>query len=300
MNQPPLDIRLSPNYTTGRNGVTVKKLTFHHVVGSAESAISRFSNPSQQVSAHFVVAPNKIYCCVDTDNTAWTNGNWASNLESVTIEHAGDWRFGFRDEGVIQQSAILVAWLRTLYPSATPIRHRDVSQTACPGDLPVEEIWNRATQILNPPAPQPPVVLPAPKLTVIDVQNKIVVTNKDANLWDLSFTSYANAKSVKTLPKGTEVEVSATAKHPLGSTYYLTEYSFSKGIMNGINVVDVADKVITVPPTIPPVTPPVDPPKPPTKDQEQDNRLSKSEQGFKTLSDLVNKIVEWITSFKKG
>lgn len=153
----------SPNYTPGRAGTPVRHITFHHVVGPASSALTRFDDPSQQVSAHFVVGHDAIYCCVNTDDTAWCNGVWASNLESVTIEHEGDWRNGFRDENVLANSARLVAWLRTLYPSATPNRHRDIMPTICPGDLPVEEIWDRATAILNPPAPAPaPVPAPTP------------------------------------------------------------------------------------------------------------------------------------------
>lgn len=153
----------SPNYTPSRSGQPVRHITFHHVVGPASSALARFDNPSQQVSAHFVVGHDVIYCCVNTDDTAWCNGNWQSNLESVTIEHEGDWRNGFRDDRVINNSARLVAWLRTLYPSATPNRHRDIIATACPGDLPVEEIWTKASAILNPPAPKPvPVPAPAP------------------------------------------------------------------------------------------------------------------------------------------
>lgn len=145
---------ISPNYTEGRQGTPVRHITFHHVVGSAQSAINRFLNPAQQVSAHFIVAPDRVICMVNTDDTAWCNGNWSSNLESVTIEHEGDWRNGFRNEATINNSARLVAWLRTLYPTATPTRHRDIIATACPGDLPVEEIWNKATEILFPkPAP---------------------------------------------------------------------------------------------------------------------------------------------------
>lgn len=296
LNENELIVRLSPNYSPGRQGTPVRRIAFHHVVGTAESAVSKFANSSSQTSAHFVVAPNKVYCCVDTDNTAWTNGNWASNLESVTIEHAGDWRNGFRDEGVINQSARLVAWLRTLYPSATPIRHNQVASTACPCDLPVEEIWNRATEILNPPKPPAPTVPPATPIQITDVQNKIVVTSKDANLWDLNFNTWAEAKSVKVIPKGTEVEISAIAKHPLGSSYYMTEYSFSKGIKNGINVADCSDKVVVVPPVVPPVEPPVvtppitpEPPKPeePNLDQENNTLLK---QILAIVTEILNKI----------
>jgi hypothetical protein len=94
--------------------------------------------------------------------------------------------------------------------------------------------------------------------TITDITNRNVVTNKDAKLWDLSFNAWAEAKSVSVIPKGTVVEVSAIAKHKLGGTYYMTEYSFSKGIMNGINEKD-CDEIPTTP-VVPPVTPPVDPP----------------------------------------
>lgn len=278
LNENELDVRLSPNYSQGREGTPVRRIAFHHVVGTADSAVAKFSNSASQTSAHFVVAPDKVYCCVDTDNTAWTNGNWGSNLESVTIEHHGDWRNGYRDEGVINQSARLVAWLRTLYPNATPIRHRDVAQTACPCDLPVEEIWNRATDILNPPKPQPAPVPPATPIQITDIANRTVVTNKDANLWNLDFNTWAEAKSVKVIPKGTNVEISAIAKHPLGSSYYMTEYSFAKGIKNGINIADCAE-----------IAPPVTPPEPPKPDLDAENN-SLLKQILAIVTEILNKL----------
>ena len=67
--------------------------------------------------------------------------------------------------------------------------------------------------------------------------------------------------------------------------------------------VDLAKYDITpvVPPVIP--KPPVVPEKPnpdTPKDKEQDERISKLETAVKALQELVNKIIEWITSFKKG
>jgi hypothetical protein len=81
---------------------------------------------------------------------------------------------------------------------------------------------------------------------------------RDANLWDLHFAKYPDAKIVKALTAGTQIEVSAIAKHPLGSSYYLSEYSFSKGIGNGINVKDCED--VVVPPVVTP--PPIPAPAP--------------------------------------
>jgi len=248
----------SPNYTKGRNR-SIRAITFHHIVGSDDSAISKFKNSASQTSSTYVVGDTKITQMVLEGNTPWTNSNFASNSECITIEHEGDWRNGYRNEAVINNSAKLVAWIRSRYPSITYNRHREVSLkgTVCPADLPVEEIWNKATAILNPPRPKPTPAPPVDPVVVTDITNRVMVTNKDANLWDLTFNTWAEAKSVKVIPKGTDIEVSATAKHKLGGTYFMTEYSFAKGIMNGINAVDLSEK--PVPPPVDP-DPPVDPP----------------------------------------
>ena len=294
----------SPNYTVGRQGKQPRFITFHHIVGTMESAATRFANASQQVSTHFAVGSKGFWQFVDTDNTAWGNGNWNSNLESISIEHEGDWRFGFYNEDTINKSAQLVAFLRKEHPSIVGFqRHRDVYSTACPGDLPCEEIWNRATAILNPPKPTPAPAPPVPALQITDIQNRIVVAKKNTNLWNLDFTTWAGAKAVKEIPKGTEIEVSAIAVHPLGGRYYMSEYSFSKGIRNGINVVDCEEKVVPPEPPKPePPTPP-EPPKPePAKptdyDKEQDEKISAIQKQLDALKALIDKIIAWITSWK--
>lgn len=295
----------SPNFTQGRQGKAPRFITFHHIVGTMESANSRFQNASQQVSTHFAVGARGVWQFVDTDNTAWGNGNWNSNLESISIEHEGDWRFGYYNAGCLEQSAQLVALLRQTHPSIIGFqRHRDVVGTACPGDLPCEAIWNRSNEILNPPkpVPAPAPAPPVPSLQITDIQNRIVVTNKDANLWNLDFTTWAGAQSVKVIPKGTEVEISATAKHPLGGTYYLSEYSYSKGIRNGINIADCTDKVVVAPPVVPPVIPepPVVPEKPISDtDKEQNERIGKLETAVQALQNLLNTIIDFFKGLKK-
>jgi hypothetical protein len=153
---------------------------------------------------------------------------------------------------------------------------------------------------MKPPVVVPPVAsptVPDVNLQIIDIQNRKVVTNKDANLWDLHFTTWAGAKSVKVIPKGTEVEVSATAKHPLGGIYYLSEYSYSKGIMNGINSADVSEIAVkpvdppvvvpptpVVPPVVPPVTPPVTPPIDPNLPTDGEDALT-----------WLRRVLAWIT-----
>lgn len=297
MSYPQPDLQWIPanaaNFMVGRQGTPIRKVTYHHIVGSAASAISKFQQASQ-VSAHFIVAPNAIYCMVDTDDTAYCNANWPSNLESVTIEHEGTWLNGFRNEDTINNSARLTAWLRTLYPSATPNRHRDVYATACPGDLPVEEIWNKASLLLNPPAPLPP---PQPEW----LKNRTpLVTTKYANkgniqLWNL--TNPGQPADARTFPLNTKFDIGSQTSVG-GQNYFITVYSTGKNVPAGYKASDLSDAPYVEP--LPPVTPPpvVEPPKPPTvpKDEEQDQRLNAIEKLLKTITDFLSSI---FSGFKK-
>lgn len=249
------------NFMFGRNGTPVRKITYHHVVGPASSAVAKFQQPIQ-VSAHFVVDTDKIYCMVNTDDTAYCNGNWASNLESVTIEHAGTWLNGFRDEGVIEQSAKLTAWLRSLYPNATPNRHRDVMATQCPGDLPVEEIWARASDLLDPPAPVP---APAPQPEWL-VNRKtftktLYVQVAGARLWNLNDPS--QPADTRQFPVNTQIDVGSKTTVG-GKDYYITVYSTGKNLSVGYKAEELADKPYSAPvqPTPAPTPQPVPVPTP--------------------------------------
>lgn len=142
------------NFTVGRpNGSRNGQKTDHHVVGSADSAVLVFNNPSRGASSHFIVTavPDLIYQCVNLKDTAWTDSNWASNLRAITVEHHGDWRFGYNNATVRENAAKLTAWLRDQGLINHVIRHRQVSRTGtiCPADFPVEAVWDRATQIIN-------------------------------------------------------------------------------------------------------------------------------------------------------
>lgn len=285
----------SPNYTEGRQGNSVQNITFHHACSSAESAVSWLANTASQVSAHFVVAPDKIYCMVDTDNTAWTNGNWASNLISVTIEHAGTWLNGFRDEGVIAQSVILNAWLIDLYPNATPNRHRDVCATECPGDFPVEEVWQKAQalrqSIINPaPAPAPVVVVPEwLKNRVPQVCTKYIAKD-GVQLLDLTTLKAADAR-VFTQNMKIDVGSKTTVS---GKDYFITVYSTGKNIAAGYLGTDLLDQ---------PYSPPIPEPEvinPPVVDPEASQDVT-SVTPEPVKHDWITTFILWLISlFKKG
>lgn len=144
------------NYDKGRQGNAVDRITVHHTAGMESTLKALYENPKRQGSAHFFVHPQKIEQYVDTDDTAWTNGNYSSNLRAITIEVRGDWR-GYYDQPTLDNLRRLFAALRGIYPNARLTYHMDESTkaTACPADLKHKgyalKEWNAAATIINPP-----------------------------------------------------------------------------------------------------------------------------------------------------
>lgn len=249
------------NYTKGRVGGRNGQHTFHHVVGSAESAVAVFQNPSRQASSTYVVSatPGVVYQCVSENDTSWCDGNLASNRRSITVEHHGDWRNGYRNETVIQNAAQLVAWLRDRGIVTHYRRHRDVSDvgTLCSADLPVEEIWNRATEIINKAyastTPTPPPTTAADLVWEKLAKPVEYIFNKDANLWNFNATTHAKMTAVKGFKKNDRVTIyGKVTNKTVGSTYLLTEYSYTGKITNGFNQADLTVYVAPAPAPVKP------------------------------------------------
>lgn len=142
------------NYDKGRQGNAVDRITVHHTAGMDNSLKALYENPARQGSAHFFVHPSKIEQYVDTNDTAWTNGNYSSNLRAVTIEVRGDWR-GYYDQATLDNLKRLFTELRKAYPNARLTYHMDESlkATACPADLKhkgyAQKMWDES---LNTPS----------------------------------------------------------------------------------------------------------------------------------------------------
>lgn len=222
----------SPNFTKGRTQ-KISAIVIHwwgdpNTKPTASGVVSWFLNKASQVSAHYVITGTnrEVYHVVDNANTAWH----AKQANSFTIGLECDPRCRDEDYDVVAE---VVANLWKHYGKLPLKRHSEYVSTACPGNYDIARIAREAEAKLNPK--------PAPELVVIDIPNKIFVTTKDVQLWDLTFSKWTDAKSVKALPKGTQIEVSATVDHPLGGRYLISEYSFSKGVFNGVNVADVVE-----------------------------------------------------------
>lgn len=87
----------SGNYTKGRNGYKIKKITLHHMAGvlTALKCGRIFQAIGRKCSAHYGVGSDgKIGQYVDEANIAYSDGNWNSNCTSVSIEVANSKRGG--------------------------------------------------------------------------------------------------------------------------------------------------------------------------------------------------------------
>lgn len=277
-----------------RTGITIHWWGGGETADKHDGIVNYFLSQGQagNKSVNYVVSDNKITYMVAPKNVAWTSQS--GNATTISIEHQPT----LGAEGY-KKSGWLVDQLEDMFGRLQLYPHSQWYSTACPGSIDINRIraeadkWKRGEYDARPapaptPTPPPPAPVPVPQITlqIQDIPNKRVKLIRDANLWDLHFSKYADAKSVKTLKAGTEIEISATAKHPLGSTYYLSEYSFAKGIGNGINVKDCEDVVFSpVPVTPPPVPVPV-----PvlTKDEEQDKRLGAIEAFIEIIKKLLN------------
>ena len=247
------------NYTPGRTR-PVRKLTIHHSAGWENTLRYLWADPNRNGSSHFWVGnqPNQIEQYVDTGDTAWTNSNWDSNCESITVETRGDWR-GYYDKQTLDNLYTLMIKLLPSYPELIIEYHMDVSRTVtlCPADLKhkgyAKAEWDKAVAAFNKPVtPTPPTGGVIGYTVIAPKRIKLI---RPANLWDFNFTDWSKAVAVKPYPAGEVIDVVAIAKNALGGQYYMTAYSYNGGAVratNGFNIADCADytPAITQPPTI--------------------------------------------------
>ena len=241
-----------------------------------EGIINGFMIPGG-LSAHFVATGTgrRVACLVDPVHNSWATAS--ANPYTVSIEC--DPRCRDEDYDVIGE---LVAELRATYGNLPLMKHSDVVATRCPGSYDLaridrvaatkvarkEDQYGMAKNKTVTPTPAP---TPTYKASKLDVPIEFV-TKVDAKLIDIP----KNTPTTTVLKKGSGFRAFASvAAH--NTTFYLTEYSYGKGILNGVKITDLTN------PT-PPVTPPT--PTISAKDLEQDKRLGDIEGFIKKVKDL--------------
>lgn len=287
------------NYTQGRRGESIKFFTVHHTAANNTTLRYLWADPARNGSSHFGVFKGYVEQYVDTDNTAWTNGNWTSNLQSITAEVTGDWRFGYYDQSTLDSLTDLMYECLKVYPDLELAYHKDVSDetTLCPADLKdkgyAQECWNKAKSRLE---------IDAKPGVRTDIQDKKVITTKDTDIWDMNFSSWSDAKSVGSIKAGTVIDIAGEYDHPLSSSdYYISKWSWDRGLDYGINKADCKDyenHVVIVPPD----TPDVDDPstKPPVNpDEGQGVDEPTDSEKIDLILEIVRKIWDIISSIFK-
>ena len=137
----------SRNYTQGRRGYKICKITPHHMAGrlTAAQCANIFKNPARQASSNYGIGYNgEIACYVDEENRAWTSSNRANDCQAITIEVAnsstgGDWPISDASWNALVKLCVDICrrhGFRLEYdgtPNGSLTRHDMFANTNCPG-----------------------------------------------------------------------------------------------------------------------------------------------------------------------
>lgn len=156
------------HFSSGRDGHKIRKITIHHMAGvlTAEQCGSIFQG-SRKASAHYGVGKDGIIGqYVDEADTAWADGNWVSNCESVTIETSncitgGNWDVSALVLNTLVKLVADIAKrnnLGKLVVGQNLTWHQMYAATACPGPYllsHMEYIAEEANELNEQPTEQP-------------------------------------------------------------------------------------------------------------------------------------------------
>ena len=106
----------SSNYTQGRKGKKIKKITIHHMAGklTAKQCGNVFQKKGRNASSNYGIGSDaKIGLYVDEANRAWTSSNAENDYEAVTIEVAnsqigGQWKVSSKSLKLLIKSTVLL------------------------------------------------------------------------------------------------------------------------------------------------------------------------------------------------
>lgn len=163
----------STNYTHGRDGKHICKITPHHMAGilSGTQCAKIFQNASRNASANYCIGNDgDIVLSVPEEYRAWTSSSRSNDCQAITIE-VSDCDYNWKISDKAWQSLVdLCVDICTRYdfkltydgtPNGSLTRHNMFAATNCPGaylqnkfpEL-VEEVNSRLAGV-EPPKPEP-------------------------------------------------------------------------------------------------------------------------------------------------
>ena len=137
----------SSNYTQGRKGYKVCKITPHHMAGvlSAEQCGRIFQAKGRQASSNYGIGNDgKITCYVGEENRAWTSSNSVNDCQAITIEVSnsstgGEWPVSAAAWDSLVNLCVDICKrynFRLIYDgtkNGSLTRHNMFANTSCPG-----------------------------------------------------------------------------------------------------------------------------------------------------------------------
>ena len=168
------------NYTQGRKGYKVCKITPHHMAGvlSAKRCGEIFQSPNRQASANYGIGNDgEIACYVGEENRAWTSSNRTNDCQAITIEVSnceigGDWKIS---DAAWNSLVRLCVDICTRYdfklsydgtPNGSLTRHNMFANTNCPGKYlqdRFKELADTVNKILDGNSSTPTPITPSKK-----------------------------------------------------------------------------------------------------------------------------------------
>ena len=156
----------SPNHYAGRNGYEVTHITLHIMVGRLSGTDATFQNPVRQASSTYGIgSTGLIHQYVRETDAPWTDSNYASNCQTISIEHEGGMAGVPCTKACMDASAALCAdiarrygWPRLWHDGlkGNVWLHREIpgsDHAGCPdraaNGLDVDYVINKANQLLT-------------------------------------------------------------------------------------------------------------------------------------------------------
>lgn len=142
----------SGNFDANRKPIT--KIVLHSIVGTVNSAISRFATRNTGVSAHYIIGNDgKLYAGLEEYFVAYHSGSYGVNQESIGIEH--EWYQGLiLTDKLYETSSKLVADICRAYgipcDAQHVLRHNQIVATGCPNLVDTNKIIALAQKVLQP------------------------------------------------------------------------------------------------------------------------------------------------------
>ena len=269
----------SPNYTpanrvqaTWGRPRTIEAIAIHwwgdpNQNPSFEGVVNYLCRANGSSSAHLVASGTgrKVACIVNFADASWATNS--ANPYTISIEC--DPRCRDEDYDVIAE---LIAQLRQVYGNLPLVPHKQFVATACPGNYDLGRLDREARNKVAKPewdwghVENKVTTVPVPAAIKLPKVLKFKALLDQTNVWDLN--TNPNYKAVTNLKKDSIFEAFAKIDFN-NATYYVTQYSYEKGLKNGVNSQDLVE-VIEPPKPVEPETP-VQKPESPSKDGFNEN-----------------------------